>query len=455
MATTKPDSRTLELIQLANRITYGANRQTLQIADSLGYEGFIDWQLDAERIDDGGLEDLLESFLPTLTMDASTLANYVFEQQNFGAPSRDLIIAALIRRTFSPRQLHERMVEFWSDHFSVPATSVVEGYFKALEDRDLIRKLALADFESLLLADARSPAMLYYLDNYVSTADGPNENYARELLELHTMGVDGGYTENDIKEVARVFTGWTIRQPARFAFNPGTHDWDAKTVLGELIPAYGESEGDRVLRMLAAHPATARHLARKLARRFFSDNPGEAVVEAVAEAFADSGGDVRTTLRALLLHPEVVATQAINFKRPMDFAAGTARALETTLSQRSLGLMFETLNTSGHVPFSWPAPNGFPDVRPYWQSTNGLLARFNAAGTWTGQLAAESAVLDEAQAIGDPIEQIEFLAATLRPEGMDGASRRLMMRYANRLPESERVNGLAAWLLAGPEAQWR
>lgn len=454
MANPNPDPGTLELIRLANRITYGANRQTLAAAESLGYAGFVEWQLE-DDFDDGELEALLQQFLPTLTMDAETLADYVFEQQNFGAPARDLIIASMIRRTFSPRQLHERMVEFWSDHFSVPATNVVQSMFKVLEDRELIRASSMADFTTLLRGNARSPAMLYYLDNYVNTADGPNENYARELLELHTMGVDGGYTEDDIKEVARVFTGWTIRPPADFVFNPATHDWDPKTVLGERIPGYGLGEGDRVLMMLAEHESTARHVSTKLARRFFSDNPGDAVIDAVTDTFDASGGDVREMLRTLLLHPEVAATPAIKFKRPMEFLAGIARVLETELSEGALGMMFSALDTSGHVPFSWPAPDGYPDQRSYWQSTNGLLMRFNSAGAWTGQLSGQSALLQQARAISDPIEQVDFLAATLRPEGMDGGSRRLMLRYANRLAEADRVSGLAAWLLAGPEAQWR
>jgi len=454
MANPNPDPGTLELIRLANRITYGANRQTLAAAESLGYAGFVEWQLE-DDLDDSELEGLLQQFLPTLTMDAETLADYVFEQQNFGAPARDLIIAAMIRRTYSPRQLHERIVEFWSDHFSIPVTGVVEGFFKVLEDRDLIRARAMTDFATLLRGSARSPAMLYYLDNYVNTADGPNENYARELLELHTMGVDGGYSENDVKEVARAFTGWTIRPPAEFVFNPLTHDWDPKTVLGEDIPAYGLGEGEQVLAVLARHESTARHVSTKLARRFFSDNPGDAVIDAVTGTFESTDGDVREMLRTLLLHPEVVTTPAIKFKRPMEFLAGTARALETELSDGSLGRMYSALATSGHVPFSWPAPNGYPDQRSYWQSTNGLLVRFNSADAWTNQLSGQSAVLEQAGTITDPIDQVDFLAATLRPEGMDGVSRRLMLRYANRLAESDRVSGLAAWLLAGPEAQWR
>src|SRR6056297_2819623 len=154
MAPPNPDPHTLELIRLANRITYGANRQALATAETLGYQGFVEWQLE-DAFDDSELEGLLQQFLPTLAMDPETLADYVFEQENFGAPARDLIVATIIRRTFSPRQLHERMVEFWSDHFSVPATSVVEAFLKLLEDRDMIRPNALGDFATLLGEDAK------------------------------------------------------------------------------------------------------------------------------------------------------------------------------------------------------------------------------------------------------------------------------------------------------------
>ena len=443
------------LVRLANRVTYGANRQLLEAAEFLGYEGFVEWQLDDEAFDDSEFEGLLESFLPTLTMSTQALYDHVFEDENFGAPQRDLLIATLVRRTFSPRQLYERMVEFWSDHFSVPANDLPVALFKFSEDRDLIRKQAMGLFETLLQGDAKSPAMLYYLDNFSNTAEGPNENYARELLELHTMGVDGGYTEKDIKEVARVFTGWSIRLPGEFAFNDFNHDWNAKQVFDQTIQPTGFDEGVLVLSMLAEQPSTARHITTKLARRFVADLPDAQLVDDVTDAFISSRGDTRATLRRLLLHPLVLETMAIKFKRPNEFVSGLARTLETELTEQSLQATFQTLSSAGQTPFGWPAPDGYPDDRQYWQSTNGLVTRFNAAAAWTEQLGEQSAVLQEAAAIAQPIAQIEFLADTLRPQGMEPATRRRMLRYANRLSEAERPAALAAWLLSGPEAQWR
>jgi len=443
------------LVRLANRITYGANRQLIQVVEALGYEGFVEWQLDDEAIDDSELEGLLQEILPTLAMSPQELFDHVIEEENFGAAQRDLLIATLIRRTFSPRQLFERMVEFWSDHFSVPANNLPEALFKFTEDRDLIRKHAMGSFETLLQGDAKSPAMLYYLDNFSNSASGPNENYARELLELHTMGVDGGYTEDDIKEVARVFTGWAIRPPGYFFFNSLSHDWEPKQVLGEQIQATGLDEGETVLSMLAGHASTARHVATKLARRFLADIPDQHVIDDVSAAFDSSGGDARETLRTLLLHPLVTGTRAIKFKRPNEFLSGLARALETELTGETLLAMFEVLNSAGQVPFGWPAPDGYPDRREYWQSTNGLLVRFNAAATWTERFAMQSEVLQQAAAIDKPIEQIDFLTESLSPAGLTPATRRRMLRYANKIADQERPAALAAWLLSGPEAQWR
>jgi len=443
------------LVRLANRMTYGANRRLIQTVEALGYQGFVEWQLDDEAIDDSELEELLQAILPTLAMTPQALYDHVVEEENFGAPQRDLLIATLIRRTFSPRQLFERMVEFWSDHFSVPANDLPVALFKFTEDRELMRKHALGDFETLLQGSARSPAMLLYLDNFSNTADGPNENYARELLELHTLGVDGGYTEADIKEIARVFTGWSIRLPGEFVFNLFSHDWQAKQVFGQEVQPSGIGEGELVLSVLAAHPSTARHIATKLARRFSADIPDPGLIDDVADTFVASAGDIRETLRRLLLHPLVAETQAIKFKRPNEFVIGMARALETELTEQSLLATFETLNSAGHVPFGWPAPDGFPDRRAYWQSANGLLVRFNSAAAWTEQLGPRSEVLRQATAIEAPIAQIDFLAETLRPQGLAPATRRRMLRYANKLEAPERPAALAAWLLSGPEAQWR
>ncbi|AKS40449.1 DUF1800 domain-containing protein [Wenzhouxiangella marina] len=446
---------TTELVRLVDRITYGANRGWMRLAESMGYEAFIDWQLEPDRIDDGGLESALLELLPTLSMDAAALARHIFEEQNFGAAQRDLTIATLIRQIYSPRQLHERMVEFWSDHFNVTMNSAATGYFKFLEDRDLMRPLALGRFEDLLQADARSPAMLFYLDNYLSTADGPNENYAREMLELHTLGVDGGYTEDDIKETARVFTGWTIRQPASFFFAAGLHDYGTKTVLGQRFAPSGLSEGEALLSMIAAHESTARHIATKLCRRFVDDWPEPALVDKVAQAFSDSDGDIRITLKALLMDASVRARLPMKLKRPNEFSAAALRALEAELDAAVLTSHYDSLSAGGQLPFTWPAPNGYPDQRGYWQSTNGFLMRFNQAARWTDALADRSPVLREAARFASLDDQIDYLEQALRPSGLSGEARALLKRYSRRLSPEGRLQAMAGWILGSAETQWR
>ncbi len=446
-----------KLLRLVERITYGPTRQFVALAESLGYEAFLDWQLDPEGIDDGGLEQALLEYLPTLSMDAVELADFVFEQQNFGAVQRDLTLATMIRQIYSPRQLFERMVELWTDHFNVPMNSVVTSYFKTLEDRSVIRPLALGGFGPLLEASAKSPAMLFYLDNFSSTAAGPNENYARELLELHTLGVDGGYAELDIKETARVFTGWTIEQPAAFAFEPSMHDDGTKQVLGQTIPPSGVSEGEGLLARLAGMPATARHLAIKMARRFVADLPDEGVIDAVAQVFTDSDGDIRSTLKALLMHPTVVDTMPLKLKRPNEFSAAILRGLEADLEQDVLTRHYDALAAGGHLPFSWPAPNGFPDERTYWQSSNGLLMRFNQSGRVFADLFSSSSVLLEASRLSDMDAQIELLESALRPQGLNRRERIMLIRYALSfdLPPRQRAEALAAWIAGSPYGQWR
>lgn len=450
-----PESEPARILRLVERITYGADADTVDIAEQLGYQGFVEWQLGFEEIDDGPLEDLLRDALPTLSMSPQELARHVFVEENFSDAPRELIIATMLRRAFSPRQLYERMVEFWSDHFNVPATSPVSGFFKALEDRDTIRPRVMTTFENLLQASARSPAMLEYLDNANNTAEGPNENYARELMELHTLGVDGGYTEDDVKEVARVFTGWTIAPPADFAFNALDHDGGPKTVLGDPVSGQGEQEGTNVLATLAGHPSTAHFIATKLTRRFVADLPDPDVVTTVARAFLDSGGDVKQTLRALLLHPQVAATRALKFKRPNEFTAGVLRRLQPDPGTDLLGAIYDALNASGQVPFGWPAPDGYPDEREHWQSTTGLLVRFNSAYQWCRVLADASPLLRRAVEQERITDVANVLTEGLRPAGVPARTRRLMIRYANGLAESERAPAMAAWLLAGPEAQWR
>src|SRR5258708_18906890 len=218
--------------------------------------------------------------------------------------------ATVIRATYSERQLYEIMVDFWSEHFSIWHQKEQDKLFKTVDDREVVRKYALGKFRDILGASAKSPAMLIFLDNAKSNKQHPNENYAREVMELHTVTI-GNYTEDDVKEEARCFTGWTVQglkgtNPGQFVYNAKIHDDGQKTVLGHTIPAGGGiQDGETVLDILASHPGTSKHIASKLARRFIGDDPPENVVNA-ADAFLKSGGHIPTVLRVIFDAPEVL-----------------------------------------------------------------------------------------------------------------------------------------------------
>jgi uncharacterized protein (DUF1800 family) len=229
--------------------------------------------------------------------------------------ARDVAGARLVRAAHDERGLREVMVDFWSNHLSVFALKGPVGGLLPHYAREVIEPHALGRFPDLLLASARSPAMLFYLDNWLSTAPGRvfrrgrggiNENYARELLELHTLGIDGGYTQDDVVQTARVFTGWSLesRRDPSFRFRPFLHDGGAKTVLGARVPGSGVEEGEALLERLALHPSTARHLARKLCARFVCDAPPPALVERAAQRYLGSAGEIRPVLREILLSRE-------------------------------------------------------------------------------------------------------------------------------------------------------
>lgn len=363
---------------LINRITFGPRPGLVAAVREQGITAYLDQQLNPSAIDDAATEVRLSAF-PTLTQ---SIAEMLAADVKPGQAVIALDIATIIRAIYSERQLLEVMVGFWSDHFSIYHLKQGCTLLKTVDDREVIHKYALGTFRQLLGASASSPAMLVYLDNAESRKEHPNENYARELLELHTMGVRSGYTEMDVKEIARCFTGWTGRgrnqqQPGTFVFRAAWHDDGEKTVLGQTIPAGGgRADGERVLDILAAHPATATFIATKLCRRFISDQPDPAVVEAVAKAFRDSQGDIPTVLRALFSLPAFFQAPP-KFKRPFEYFVGIARALDLEPRAALKPGLLEPLKMMGHLPFDWAAPNGYPDIGAYWQSN--MLLRWNVA----------------------------------------------------------------------------
>jgi uncharacterized protein (DUF1800 family) len=276
-----------------------------------------------------------------------------------------------------------------------------------------------------MLATAKSPAMLFYLDNWLSADPqarpllgkprGLNENYAREVMELHTLGVDGGYTQKDVTEVARALTGWTIRglRPGgrdrggetRFVFNARVHDRGDKRILGRTVKGSGQDEGEQVLHMLATHPSTARFVSEKLARRFVADDPPRAVVDRAAETFRRTDGDIRAVVTTIVTSPEFFAARGTKVKTPLEFVASAARASGAEV--RSARELARRIGVMGMPLYQQQPPTGYKDTAEAWVSTSGTLARMNlaadlAAGRVAGVTVDPQALPDAARVLGSP-----------------------------------------------------
>ena len=365
------------------RTSFGPHRDSLAAIRTLGIDAYLEQQLDHLSLDDTALEaEIALRFPLTLQSPAQLVAGF---PDNIFTVASQMTAATQYRQMFSPRQLFEIMVEFWSDHFNIQLVNGLGPTLKPEDDRLVVRQHALGKFSDLLHASAKSPSMLFYLDNFLNQAVAPNENYARELMELHTLGVDGGYTETDVKEVARCFTGWTFRFPGdpggnygEFVFVNAIHDSGVKTVLGNPIVAGGQGDGEAVLDILAAHPSTATFIATKLCRRFIGDSPAQADIDAVATAFRLSDGDIKTTLRALFASDGFRNSADIKFTRPSEHLAALVRALapDTGFPPDNGQFWFFAQSIMGQLPFYWPTPDGYPDEQSYWASTGGLLNRW-------------------------------------------------------------------------------
>lgn len=349
---------------------------------------------------------------------------------------KELQQAKILRAVYSERQLYEEMVDFWENHFNIFAGKGADRWLLTEYDRDVIRPNTMGKFKDLVEATAHSPAMLFYLDNWLSADPnalqpprgkrnrslgarrfdpfgrpfpgsgypfpqnpdqpqptqngknkkrGLNENYARELMELHTMGVDGGYTQKDVTEVARCFTGWTIRQPRQgggFFFNDHVHDNGVKRVLGHKIHAGGERDGEEVINILVHHPSTAHFIAKKLVTRFVSDNPPEPLVERVAATYTQTDGDIREMLRTIFYSPEFNSKAAFRAKVKSPFEL-VASALRTSGGDTDASApLLQFIARMGQPLFLYQAPTGYPDRASEWLNSGTLLTRMNFALTF-------------------------------------------------------------------------
>ncbi len=371
------------------RLTFGEHPNDRAALLALGkdpeaaVEAWVVRQLHPETIDDSACERMIRR-REALAQPLGEL--YEFKERVL---LHELTAGTLLRAVYSQRQLHEQMCHFWHDHFNVDMSKGECAWVTVAYDREVIRPFALGRFSDLLRAVVLSPAMLWYLDGRVNRVDGkgakPNENYARELLELHTLGIDGGYTQQDVMEVARCLSGWTVRDRHQWRkgtveFHRDAHDDDAKTVLGQTIAAGGgEKDLDRVLELVSNHPSTARHVARKLCTRFIADTPPQSAVDTVAEAFATNHGDLALTMRALIgcdgfRDP---ARYAGKLKRPFHYLASCLRSTAATSDAQPA--LLDYLGRLGHQPFQFPTPNGQPENAEAWTGTLLWRWRFAAA----------------------------------------------------------------------------
>jgi uncharacterized protein (DUF1800 family) len=372
---------------------------------------------------------------------------------------RELAQAALVRAIYSRRQLYEIMVDFWSDHFSISALKGDCAWLKTIDDRETIRPHALGNFGDLLWASMRSPAMLIYLDNQENHAGNPNENYARELMELHTLGVGGGYTQRDVQEVARCLTGWTVDDHlfrGKFRFLAERHDDQTKTVLGQILPAGGgERDAERVFELLMNHPATSHFVARKLARRLVADEPPASLVASAAATFVRTRGDIKSMLRTILHSAEFAAARP-KLKRPLHYVAGALRQLDAE-SDGGPPLL-DALTAMGQPLFHWPTPDGFPDHTAAWSGA--LLARWKfALALARNELHGtqiDASVLVAAASAHAPAETFDRLGALLLGAAPPPPVRdQVLGALGVAGGENEMERAIIAAILASPAYQWR
>jgi len=418
----------------------------------------------------------------------------------------ELMQAKLQRAVYSERQLNEVMTDFWMNHFNVFINKGADRYLLTSYERDAIRPHGMGKFEDLLVATAKSPAMLFYLDNWLSVgpdsdvaygipqqphrrgrrgngpwaqgrpkgkkkqASGLNENYGRELMELHTLSVNGGYSQRDVTEVAKVFTGWTLEQPRKgggFHFEPRMHEPGDKIVLGHRIKENGEKEGLEVLRMLARNPKTAHFISEKLAMRFVSDDPPATLVERMAQTFLKKNGDIREVLRTMFKSPEFWSpeTYRAKVKTPLEFVVSAVRASGGQVDDARP--LVGTLNNMGMMPYGMMPPTGYSMKADTWVNSSALLGRMNfALGLAAGKVrgtrvdAAQLAVgaTDAQQALAS-LEN-SLLAGEISKQTHDTISKQLEDPKISqrRLDDPSRppnVGAIAGLILGSPEFQRR
>ena len=410
-----PGAGEAEALHVLNRLSFGPAPGDLERVRSIGIDAYIDEQLHPERL---SLPPDLVRRLDGLTTAQASQGNLVARLRDARQSAKgdetagkaeeqalrrqlveDAAIARLLPALESPRQLQEVMVDFWFNHFNVFIGKGLDQALLANYEREAIRPYVLGRFRDLLGATAHHPAMLFYLDNWLSVApgfqpargagqqprsSGLNENYARELMELHTLGVDGGYTQTDVTELARMLTGWTL-DPRKesgaslFVFEPRRHDNGDKQWLGRTVPPRGQVEGEWALDVLASHPATARHISFKLAQYFVSDNPPKALVDRLAKRFRETDGDIRALLATLFASPEFrdPAARGAKFKSPYRYVLSSLRA--AAIPVENVRPLLGALSQQGMPLYGCQTPDGYKNTESAWLNPDAMTRRVTFA----------------------------------------------------------------------------
>ncbi len=413
------------LSRLIRRTTLGITPAEVTRGKQLGWQAYLNYQLNYTRINDDELETVVAQKWPLMSQTSEQLFS-----ADAGQVRNQLQESTIYRAAFSKRQLFERMVEFWSDHFNQDLDKV--GYLLVADQRDVIRKNALGKFPALLKASAHSASMMLYLDQSASRNTAPNQNYARELMELHTLGVDGGYTQTDVAELARVLTGWTIQGRGNFVFDPLRHDWGSKTVLGVTIPAgspslgaAGINEGEQMLDVLVKHPSTARFIATKMLKWLLSPEPSATQINSIASVYRATGGDIKAMIRAILNDTWLPAAP-MKLKRPFHFLASALRSSAPTIA--SLAVMNQQLARLGHPLFGWDTPDGFPDKIEYWAGN--IVPRWSFGTTLSTLKSTTSLAVDTTPYLaGSPDAAIDLIDQNFFGGEMPAVTRTGLLTY--------------------------
>jgi uncharacterized protein (DUF1800 family) len=478
--TTQPGSAAGEtaaqVLHVAKRLSFGPTPELLAEIRSVGITAWIDQQLAWESIDNSSVDAILTSY-PRSLMTAAEISAGIEPWRT----RQEMAAATIARAVWSKRQLHELLVDFWSNHLNVDINHDPSTRHKPTDDRDVIRRYSTGRFSDMLVASAKSPAMLLYLDQASSRADGgrlPIENYAREMLELHTVGVDGGYDEQDVKEIAYLLSGWSIvnRNDGGFIFRTAWHNMGPLSTGGDVLGwrpngLTGMAAGESLLVYLARHEKTATRLAHKLAVRFIGDHirSTDAVVTAAAQAYLSNDTAILPMVRSLLTSSEFRSASSRKMRRPIEYFAGILRAVQVQWDPaRAANLTSQVMSQLallGQVPLAWAPPNGYPDSDGYWTTAGAMVARWNLATLGSNGFGSPAPQFDAARLLGatPPTttgEALDRAAIAILGEPLEPTARAAILSasgQANTTPwrSTSNARSLFAYILQTPQNQMR